>query len=71
MSLNFEDMVDVRPPRNHPASPSSSYVGAASLTINHEATLDLDSTNAFEGWCPSTHTRARALSSIDWLIVLL
>lgn len=33
---------------NHYTGSPSSYV-APSLTINHEATVDLDSTNAFEG----------------------
>ncbi|KAI9740538.1 MAG: spermidine resistance protein [Cirrosporium novae-zelandiae] len=33
---------------NYTASPSS-FVGTPHLTINHEATVDLDSSNAFEG----------------------
>ncbi|KAK2792664.1 hypothetical protein FQN50_010038 [Emmonsiellopsis sp. PD_5] len=41
-------MINSGIPKNYTASPSS-FVGASSLTINHEATLDLDSSNAFEG----------------------
>ncbi|KAI9765303.1 MAG: spermidine resistance protein [Geoglossum simile] len=51
-------MVTIDIPRRYAASPSE---GTPHLTINHEATLDLDSTNAFEGpekllevwFCPS------------------
>ncbi|EGC47064.1 S-adenosylmethionine decarboxylase proenzyme [Histoplasma capsulatum var. duboisii H88] len=41
-------MVNIEIPKNYTASPSS-FMGTSSLTINHEATLDLDSSNAFEG----------------------
>jgi S-adenosylmethionine decarboxylase len=42
-------MVITEIPKNYTASPSS-YMGTTpQLTINHEATIDLDSTNAFEG----------------------
>jgi S-adenosylmethionine decarboxylase len=40
-------MVNIGTPKNFAAS-ASSFAGT-SLSINHEATLDLDSTNAFEG----------------------
>jgi S-adenosylmethionine decarboxylase len=43
-------MVYIGIPQNYTTSPSS-FVGTPSLTINHEATVDLDSTNAFEGSC--------------------
>lgn len=35
-------------PKNYTASPSS-FMGTPALTINHEATQGLDSSNAFEG----------------------
>ncbi|OAX85091.1 S-adenosylmethionine decarboxylase proenzyme [Emergomyces africanus] len=41
-------MMNIDIPKNCTTSPSS-FVGTSSLTINHEATLDLDSSNAFEG----------------------
>ncbi|OCK84451.1 S-adenosylmethionine decarboxylase [Lepidopterella palustris CBS 459.81] len=41
-------MVNIEIPRNYTASPSS-YAGTPHLTINREATIDLDSSNAFEG----------------------
>ncbi|KAJ5573816.1 uncharacterized protein N7459_008243 [Penicillium hispanicum] len=41
-------MVYVGIPKNYTASPSS-FAGTPSLTINYEATQDLDSSNAFEG----------------------
>lgn len=41
-------MVSTDIPKNYTASPSS-YTGTPHLTINREATLDLDSSNAFEG----------------------
>lgn len=41
-------MVYVGIPKNYTTSPSS-FAGTPSLTINYEATQDLDSTNAFEG----------------------
>ncbi|ORX93520.1 S-adenosylmethionine decarboxylase [Clohesyomyces aquaticus] len=41
-------MVNTEIPKNYTASPSS-YVGTPHLTINKEATVDLDSSNAFEG----------------------
>ncbi|KAF2245962.1 S-adenosylmethionine decarboxylase [Trematosphaeria pertusa] len=41
-------MVNTEIPKNYTASPSS-YMGTPHLTINKEATIDLDSTNAFEG----------------------
>ncbi|RMZ77225.1 hypothetical protein DV738_g4545, partial [Chaetothyriales sp. CBS 135597] len=43
-----KDMVNIGIPKHYTASPSS-FSGTPSLTINHEATLDLDSSNAFEG----------------------
>ncbi|GFF62227.1 S-adenosylmethionine decarboxylase proenzyme [Aspergillus lentulus] len=41
-------MVYIGIPKNYTASPSS-FAGTPSLTINYQATQDLDSTNAFEG----------------------
>ncbi|OOF94375.1 hypothetical protein ASPCADRAFT_208890 [Aspergillus carbonarius ITEM 5010] len=41
-------MVYIGIPQHYTTSPSS-FMGTPSLTINHEATQDLDSTNAFEG----------------------
>lgn len=41
-------MVYVGIPKNYTTSPSS-FAGTPSLTINYEATQDLDSSNAFEG----------------------
>ncbi|KAI9037019.1 adenosylmethionine decarboxylase SPE2 [Aspergillus affinis] len=41
-------MVYIGIPKNYTASPSS-FAGTPSLTINHAAAQDLDSTNAFEG----------------------
>lgn len=41
-------MVYIGIPQNYTASPSS-FAATPSLTINHEATQDLDSSNAFEG----------------------
>ncbi|EEP79019.1 adenosylmethionine decarboxylase [Uncinocarpus reesii 1704] len=41
-------MVSIDIPNNYSTS-SSSFVGTPSLTINHGATVDLDSSNAFEG----------------------
>ncbi|KAF2421047.1 S-adenosylmethionine decarboxylase [Tothia fuscella] len=41
-------MVNTEIPTNYTASPSS-YTGTPHLTINREATVDLDSSNAFEG----------------------
>ncbi|KLJ11588.1 S-adenosylmethionine decarboxylase [Blastomyces silverae] len=41
-------MMNIEIPKNYTASPSS-FMGTSSLTINHEATLDLDSSTAFEG----------------------
>lgn len=35
-------------PKHYTSSPSSHY-GTPHLTINREATIDLDSSNAFEG----------------------
>jgi hypothetical protein len=43
-----KEMVATEIPKHYTASPSS-YVGIPQLTINKEATIDLDSTNAFEG----------------------
>jgi S-adenosylmethionine decarboxylase len=45
----YTDMVYIGIPKNYTISPSSFPGTTPSLTINHEATLDLDSTNAFEG----------------------
>ncbi|KAF2095867.1 S-adenosylmethionine decarboxylase [Rhizodiscina lignyota] len=41
-------MVNIDIPKHYTASPSS-FVGTPHLTINREATIDLDSSNAFEG----------------------
>ncbi|KAF2455452.1 S-adenosylmethionine decarboxylase [Lineolata rhizophorae] len=41
-------MVNIEIPQNYVASPSS-IAGTPHLTINREATIDLDSSNAFEG----------------------
>lgn len=41
-------MVNTEIPKHYTASPSS-YIGTPHLTIHKDATLDLDSTNAFEG----------------------
>ena len=41
-------MIKPEIPKNYTASPSS-LIGTPHLTINHEATFDLDSSNAFEG----------------------
>ncbi|CRG87338.1 S-adenosylmethionine decarboxylase [Talaromyces islandicus] len=41
-------MVYMGIPKNYTTSPSS-HIGTPSLTINHEAVVDLDSSNAFEG----------------------
>lgn len=42
-------MVQIGIPKNYTASPSS-FSHTPSVTINHEVALDLDSSNAFEGW---------------------
>ena len=41
-------MVNIEIPSHYTASPSS-FAGTPHLTINREATVDLDSTTAFEG----------------------
>lgn len=41
-------MVATEIPKHYTASPSS-HIGTPHLTINKEATIDLDSSNAFEG----------------------
>lgn len=41
-------------PKNYTTSPSS-HIGTPSLTINHEAVVDLDSSNAFEGMSCISH----------------
>lgn len=41
-------MVNIEIPAHYTGSPSS-FVGSSHLTINREATVDLDSSNAFEG----------------------
>lgn len=41
-------MVNTEIPRHYTASPSS-FGGTPHLTINRDVTIDLDSTNAFEG----------------------
>ena len=41
-------MVNTEIPKNYTASPSS-FSGTPHLTINRDVTVDLDSTNAFEG----------------------
>jgi len=41
-------MVNIDIPLNYTASPSS-FSGTPHLTINRDVTVDLDSTNAFEG----------------------
>lgn len=43
-----QEMVATEIPKHYTASPSS-HIGTPLLTINKEATIDLDSTNAFEG----------------------
>ena len=43
-------MVNSEIPTHYTASPSS-YTGTPHLTINRDVTVDLDSTNAFEGTC--------------------
>lgn len=48
-------MVNIETSTNYPTSPSS-FNGTPHLTINHGATVDLDSTNAFEGRLQRTHT---------------
>lgn len=45
-------MVYIGIPKNYTTSPSS-FTGTPSVTINHEATIGLDSSNAFEGELPS------------------
>ena len=42
------EMVNIEIPKHYTTSPSS-FNGTPHLTINHDATVDLDSTNAFEG----------------------
>ena len=42
-------MVTIGIPKHYTTSPSSLNGTTPSLTINREATLDLDSSNAFEG----------------------
>lgn len=44
----YTDMVNIGIPKNYTLSPSS-FTGTPSLTINREAALELDSSNAFEG----------------------
>lgn len=41
-------MVNTEIPKHYTASPSS-FSGTPHLTINRDVTIDLDSTNAFEG----------------------
>lgn len=41
-------MVNIEIPKHYTTSPSS-YNGTPHLTINHDATVDLDSTSSFEG----------------------
>ena len=41
-------MVNTEIPKHYTASPSS-YSGTPHLTINRDAAVDLDSSNAFEG----------------------
>ena len=41
-------MVNTEIPKHYTASPSS-FGGTPHLTINHDVTVDLDSSNAFEG----------------------
>jgi len=41
-------MINIEIPKQYTASPSS-FIGTPHLTINRKATIDLDSTNAFEG----------------------
>ena len=43
-----KDMVNIGIPQHYTVSPSS-FSHTPSLKINHEAALDLDSSNAFEG----------------------
>ena len=42
-------MVNLEIPRHYTVSPSSHTGTPLHLTINREATIDLDSSNAFEG----------------------
>jgi S-adenosylmethionine decarboxylase len=42
------EMVNIEIPKHYTHSPSS-HAGTPHLTINREATIDLDSSNAFEG----------------------
>lgn len=59
-------MVNIDIPKHYTASPSS-FGGTPYLTINRDVTVDLDSTNAFEGmsvrvepsYFPLTINRAR------------
>lgn len=57
-------MVYVGIPKNYTTSPSS-FAGTPSLTINYEATQDLDSSNAFEGLSiPPVHIFVRLLTNL-------
>ena len=46
--IQHSEMVNIEIPKHYTTSPSS-YNGTPHLTINHDATIDLDSTNSFEG----------------------
>jgi S-adenosylmethionine decarboxylase len=59
-------MVNIATPKNFDAS-ASSFAGT-SLSINHEATVDLDSTNAFEG--VYDHFLDESGNSADWFIAV-
>lgn len=48
MSMEQEMVGTIDIPKHYTASPSS-HIGTPHLTINKEATIDLDSTNSFEG----------------------
>lgn len=45
-----EDMVSTEIPKNYTASPSS-FVGTPHLTINRDATYELEESTHFEGNC--------------------
>jgi hypothetical protein len=47
-AVALQEMVNIEIPKHYTASPSS-YTGTPHLTINREATIDLDSSTAFEG----------------------
>lgn len=56
-------MVNIEVPKHYTGSPSS-FSGTPHLTINREATVDLDSSNAFEGLSLAIHNIWQALTII-------